>query len=326
MDLPFIIEAHEIDNTILSVPALDRKWLNSFFHLRDVEFPPKAGPIDLILGVQYSHLHAEEEVRQGLPFQPVGKGTRLGWHVIGADNTKGPPQMCSISFVQKINMEQSYETPYCSCPKVTMSKEDRIAMKLFEASCTKEENRYVIALGEYLANGWARPLTEEELKRDIKPVYYLPHHGVYRPDKPRTPLRVVFDPACKYQGVSLNSFLCKEPCLIGNLLGVLLRFRADPVAFTGDISKMFLQILLPEKDTHVHRFLWRNLQTQEQPATYVLSRVTFGDKPSPDIASFVMLRMAKENETEYQDASEILCRDRYMDDLIHSCSTPKGSS
>ena len=198
---------------------------------------------------------------------------------------------------------------YCSCPKVTMSKEDQMAMELFEASCTKEEHHYVIglpwkkdpsllpnnctlakkrlesleqslsknestakmyndAIGEYLANGWARPLTEGELKRDIKPVYYLPHHGVYCPDKPSTSLRVVFNPACKYQGVSLNSFLCKGPCLIGNLLGVPLHFREDPVAFTGDISKMFLQILLPEKDTCPPIYLAKSPNTwNSQPRT-----------------------------------------------------------
>ena len=84
---------------------------------------------------------------------------------------------------------------------------------------------------------------------------------------------------------------------------------------------MYLQILLPERDTHVHRFLWRNLQTKKQPTEYFLSRVTFGDKPSPDMASYVMLKIAKETESEYPDAAVILRRDRHMDDLIHSCPT-----
>ena len=128
----FTIEAHEIDKTILNVPALDRPWLKTFAHLRDVEFPHKAGPIDLILGVQYSHLHAEEEVRQGLQFQPVGKRTRLGWHVIGSDN-----------FEFETLGVQARD---CSCPKTVMSTEYRMAMDLFEASCTKEEHRYVIGL------------------------------------------------------------------------------------------------------------------------------------------------------------------------------------
>lgn len=38
---------------------------------------------------------------------------------------------------------------------------------------------YNRAIEEYVENGWARPLTEEELKHDVKAVYYLPHHGVY---------------------------------------------------------------------------------------------------------------------------------------------------
>lgn len=231
----FTIEAHEIDKTILNVPALDRPWLKSFAHLRDVEFPHKAGPIDLILGVQYSHLHAEEEVRQGLQFQPVGKRTCLGWHVIGSDNSKETTQICFISFIQKLNMERFYEFETlgvqahdCSCPKTVMSAEDRMAMDLFEASCTKEDNRYVIglpwkkdphllpnnyppaeqrleslerslsknegkammynrAIEEDIENAWPRPLTEEESQANIKPVYYIPHHGVYRPDNPVKP-------------------------------------------------------------------------------------------------------------------------------------------
>jgi hypothetical protein len=151
---------------------------------------------------------------------------------------------------------------------------------------------YTDAIGEYEKNGWARKLKEEEVKDYKGPVYYLPHHGIYRPEKKSTPLRIVFDPACLYKGVSLNSFLYKGPCLIGNLLGVLLRFREEPVAFAGDISKMFLQILLPERDCHVHRFLWRGIDTSQEPSIYSLLRVAFGDKPSPDMA--IELRNAKD--------------------------------
>ena len=184
--------------------------------------------------------------------------------------------------------------------------------------------RYSNAIREYEANGWARKLSEAEIKNTEGPVYYLPHHGVYRPDKKSTPLRIVFDPACPYKGISLNSFLHKGPCLIGNLLGVLLRFREEAVAFAGDISKMFLQIRLPESDCQVHRFLWREMETTREPTIYALLRVTFGDKPSPDMASFVMIKMAKEHENSAPEASKIIERDRYVDDLIHSCPSVSG--
>jgi hypothetical protein len=360
------IEAHELDHTIINVPELSRDWLKSFDHLSDIEFPHRAGPIDLILGVQYSHLHAEHEVRQGLPFQPVAKRTKLGWHVIGPDNVKGST-VSYLNFARKINMERFYDfetvgvrAPDCDCPEQTMSRDGKIAMELFESSCKLLDGRYVIglpwktdptnlpnnypvakrrleslerslkknpikakkyddAIREYERNGWARKLSDTEIKNTKDPVYYLPHHGIYRPEKKSTPLRVVFDPACAYQGISLNSFLYKGPCLIGSLLGVLLRFREEAVAFAGDISKMFLQILLPESDCQTHRFLWREMETSRKPTTYVLLRVTFGDKPSPDMASFVMLKMAKEHRQTAPEASKIIERDRYVDDLIHSC-------
>ncbi|XP_067653257.1 uncharacterized protein [Haliotis asinina] len=74
----FDIEAFELDNTVEDVPNLDKAWLKSFSYLRDIEFSCKGGPIDLILGVQYSHIHADEEIRQGLPFEPVAKRSKLG--------------------------------------------------------------------------------------------------------------------------------------------------------------------------------------------------------------------------------------------------------
>ena len=297
----------------------------------------------------------------------MAKKTKLGWYVIGANEEKRSPELCSIHFVRKIDIEKFYQfeklgvqAVNCPCPKSALSLDEKRAMELMERSCKLDDNRYVIGLPwkrdknllpdnrslaetrlrslekslskneekarmydqvlmQYAENNWAIPLSEEDLKVDRKPVYYLPHHGVYRPDKKSTPLRVVFDPATPYHGMSLNSFLFKGPGLIGNLLGVLLRFREEQVAFSGDISKMFLQILLPEEDTHVHRFLWRNLDTTREPTTYALQRVTFGDKPSPDMASFVMLKMAEANEKECPRAATILKRDRYVDDLIHSC-------
>ena len=365
----FKVEAHEIERTVLNVQGINKQWLASLPYLNDIQFSHTEGPVDLILGVHYSHLHAEEESRQGRPFDPVARKTKLGWYVIGSESGCRTSPVCSISFVQPVNLEKFYEFETlgvqardCSCPKSPLSLEDKRAMELLESSCELQGNRYVIGLPwkddkallpnnrplaearlrslernlkktpekaemyhkavlQYEENGWARRLTEAELAADTKPVYFLPHHGVWRPDKISTPLRVVFDPACQFQGTCLNSFLYKGPGLIGNLLGVLLRFREEKVGFMGDISKMFLQICLPESDTHVQRFLWRNLDTTAEPTVYALQRVTFGAKPSPDMASYVMLKMAKDNKAESPRAAVVLSRDRYMDDLIHSCPT-----
>ena len=55
-------------------------------------------------------------------------------------------------------------------------------------------------ISQYVQNNRATPLTKD-LKADSKPVYYQPHHGVYRPDKKSTPLQVVFDPASPNNGI-----------------------------------------------------------------------------------------------------------------------------
>ncbi|XP_067650866.1 uncharacterized protein [Haliotis asinina] len=363
----FDIEAFELDNTVEDVPNLDKAWLKSFSYLRDIEFSCKGGPIDLILGVQYSHIQADEEIRQGLPFEPVAKRSKLGWYVMGADTVQRVSPVCAVQVMQKVDFQKMYDfetlgiqAPNCQCPREIYSSEDRKALDMLASSCQRIGNRYEIglpwkrdpqelpnnysmaekrlyslergllkneakaslyskAISEYVEKGFAVRLEDKDIHRESFPVYYLPHHGVYRPDKPSTPLRVVFDPASEFQGVSLNSFLYKGPCMIGDLYGVLIRFREDYTAVVGDISKMYLQILLPESDTDVHRYLWRDLDTSRKPDVYKLLRVAFGDKPSPNMASYVMLRIASENKNSHPDGAVILERDRYMDDLIHSC-------
>ena len=114
---------------------------------------PTSLVLDLILGVQYnSHLHAESEVREGSPFQPVAKRARLGWHVIGPDNAQGSNMSC-VNCTRKVNLEKFYDfktlgvrAPEYNCPQQTMTRDGRKAMELFESSCKKLNGRYEISL------------------------------------------------------------------------------------------------------------------------------------------------------------------------------------
>ena len=54
-------------------------------------------------------------------------------------------------------------------------------------------------------------------------LWYLHHHGVCNPNKPGK-VRVVFDCACQWKGVSLNKELLQGPDLTSSLIGVLLSF------------------------------------------------------------------------------------------------------
>ena len=70
---------------------------------------------------------------------------------------------------------------------------------------------------------------------------YLPHHGVYHPDKPGK-IRVVFDYSAKFNGVSINDSLLQGPDLTNSFVGVLLRFKREEVAIQADIKSMFYQV------------------------------------------------------------------------------------
>ena len=52
----------------------------------------------------------------------------------------------------------------------------------------------------------AKRVPLDELVIDDKPLWYLPHHPVFNPNKPGK-TRVVFDCAAKFRGMSLNSIV-----------------------------------------------------------------------------------------------------------------------
>ena len=98
---------------------------------------------------------------------------------------------------------------------------------------------------------FARKLTKQELETYKGPVHYIAHHEIVRPEK-TTPIRIVFNSSASFQGHRLNDYWMKGPDLLNSLFGVTLRFRENEVAVTGDISKMYHRVLIPEQDQQVH--------------------------------------------------------------------------
>ncbi|XP_043228628.1 uncharacterized protein LOC122392278 [Amphibalanus amphitrite] len=105
---------------------------------------------------------------------------------------------------------------------------------------SKFSEAYCATLNDYIDKGYARKLTEDELKEEHKREWYLPHHAVFNVNKPGK-LRVVFDAAARHDGTSLNQQLLAGPDLTNSMIGILLRFRQRPVALAADINAMFHQ-------------------------------------------------------------------------------------
>ena len=174
---------------------------------------------------------------------------------------------------------------------------------------------------EMVEMNFCRKLSENEVKNYKGPVHYIPHHAVIRPEKKSTPVRIVFNSSSVFQGHKLNDYWMKGPDLLNNLFGVVLRFREKEVALVGDISKMYHRILIPERDQHVHRFLWRNLETSREPDVYVKTVLTFGDKPAPAMAQIALRKTAEESKITHPKAAEVITKSAYMDDICDSVDT-----
>lgn len=129
--------------------------------------------------------------------------------------------------------------------------------------------------------------------------WYLPSFGVYHPQKPDQ-LRVVFDSSAEFEGQSLNKVLLSRPDLNNTLLGVLMRFRKEPVAFSADIQQMFYCCEVREDHRDFLRFLWyEDNDLDKNICEYRMKVHVFGNSPSPAVAIYCMWRAADEGEEEH---------------------------
>ncbi|XP_068749368.1 uncharacterized protein [Montipora capricornis] len=86
---------------------------------------------------------------------------------------------------------------------------------------------------------------------------------------------------------------------------------------------MYHRILIPERDQHVHGNLWRNMEPDGEPDTYVKTVLTFGDRPAPAMAQIALRKTAQENKASYPEAAKVLTNNTYMDDICKSVDTEK---
>lgn len=82
---------------------------------------------------------------------------------------------------------------------------------------------------------------------------------MYHPRNPGN-ICVVFDSSVQHHGVSLNDVQLTRLDLNNTLIGVLIRFHKEAMAFTVDIQQMFQCFVLRKEDGNILRFLcfWDN--------------------------------------------------------------------
>ena len=177
---------------------------------------------------------------------------------------------------------------------------------------------YFDFMQKLVENDHAEPVPDEEPPQSNHR-WYLPHFGVYHPQKPDK-IRVVFDSAAETDGVSLNKMLLSGPDLTNSLLGVLIRFRQNPVAFMADIEQMFHSFLVRKEHRDLLRFLWyKDNDPDGELIEYRMKVHVFGNTSSPAVATFCLRKTAELGEEEFgSDAKEFVHNNFYVDDGLKS--------
>ena len=160
---------------------------------------------------------------------------------------------------------------------------------------------------------------------EVEQQWFLPHFPVVKEDRVTTKVRVVFDAAAKHDGKSLNDAIWPGPKLQRDLVDVLTRFRRAPVALSADISEMFLQVELQDKDRPFHWFLWRDFDTSRQPDVYEFQRLLFGNTASPFCSQYVLQTHAKTHALDFPEAASTVEDSMYVDDVLDPCETVESA-
>ena len=131
---------------------------------------------------------------------------------------------------------------------------------------------------------------------------------------------MVFDCSAKYLGKSLNDQILQEPDLTNSLVGVLTRFRQDPLAFMSDVQAMFHQVRVSPDDCNALRFLWWPDGNMDlEPEELMMTMHLFGGVSSPSYAKFALKRTASDNKARFSpEAVETVERNFYVEDCLKS--------
>ncbi|GFT55934.1 integrase catalytic domain-containing protein [Trichonephila clavipes] len=145
--------------------------------------------------------------------------------------------------------------------------------------------------------------------------YYIPHHGVLRPEKLTTKLRIVFNGSSPTTtGISHNDILLKGE-VKEDVFETISCFRRHKFAFTTDSQKMYRQILINPDQQDLQRIIWKN-GLDAEILTYRLKTVTYGLSNAPFLAIRTLQQLAKDEKSRFLLASETLLYDTYMDDIV----------
>ncbi|GFS80357.1 integrase catalytic domain-containing protein [Trichonephila clavipes] len=197
---------------------------------------------------------------------------------------------------------------------LTMKRLDQLWRKLSKDK--QIENLYWEFMQQYLDLEHMEKVEEHSGETSANNIcYYLPHHGVFWPDKTTTKLKVVFNgSASTASGLSLNDLLLKAE-VKEDIFQIMTRFRTHKYAFTTDIQMMFRQILIDPAQRDLLRIMWK-IEAYVESVIYRLKTVEYETASAPFLAIRTLKQLAMDEASRFLLASKVALQDVYMDDIV----------
>ncbi|GFV73427.1 uncharacterized protein TNCV_3389431 [Trichonephila clavipes] len=163
---------------------------------------------------------------------------------------------------------------------------------------------------EYEQLGHMKEVVAENDNSEI--AYYMPHHGILRPEKSTTKLRVVFNATnSTNNGLSLNCIQYNGGLAQNDLFTIMIKFREHPYAFTAVVKMMYRMILIYESQQPLLRILWK--ESPEDPVrAFEMKTVTYGTVSVPFLATRTLLQLSRDKEKGFPLAVPVLKENFYM--------------
>ena len=144
------IQAVGIPQISEDTPGVDNNHIARVFGIPLNELHRDAGPVDLLIGINYPRFHVgETKVSEGL----VARKGPLSWVVFGCNSKNASPEVKQVLLVRlatPIDLTDFWKTESmgvsvspCTCEAAKMSQEERAELKLIEQSCKLQGNRWI---------------------------------------------------------------------------------------------------------------------------------------------------------------------------------------
>ena len=215
--------------------------------------------------------------------------------------------------------------------KVThlLSKNENLAKVILKSNLKRLKSKpdYLLLMDQTIKDqisaGIVEPIHNLDQYKSEHPEYsFLPHMGIFKPERETTKCRVVFlsnlkeADANKKLSLSHNHCMHPGPTLNQKLSSAFLHLRFDKMLLTYDLKKAFNMLSLSEEDQSKLLFFWlRNVQKGDfSIVAYRNVRLSFGLRCSPFLLMIALYYILVLDPSENRDMAHLK---QLMYALIH---------